>query len=163
MDEIGRGTSTFDGLALAWASAEHLATQSKALTLFATHYFELTTLPETHPNIGNVHLNAVEHGDTVVFLHKVNVGPANQSYGIQVAQLAGVPNTVIKRAKQKLRDLEQHAITHKALKPQQGDLFVSEQHPIITRLQRINPDQLNPRAALDLLYELIDSLKETTQ
>lgn len=163
MDEIGRGTSTFDGLALAWASAEHLANQSKALTLFATHYFELTTLPEIHPNIGNVHLNAVEHKDTVVFLHKVNVGPANQSYGIQVAQLAGVPNTVIRRAKQKLRDLEQHAITHKALQPQQGDLFVSEQHPIVMRLQRINPDQLNPRAALDLLYELIDSLKETTQ
>lgn len=161
MDEIGRGTSTFDGLALAWATAEHLANHSKALTLFATHYFELTTLPETLTNIGNVHLNAVEYGDSVVFLHKVNPGPANQSYGIQVAQLAGVPNTVIKRAKQKLRDLEQHAITHKALQPQQGDLFTTEQHPLITRLQRINPDQLNPRAALDLLYELIDSIKET--
>jgi DNA mismatch repair protein MutS len=162
MDEIGRGTSTFDGLALAWATAEHLANQSKALTLFATHYFELTALPETFMNIGNVHLNAVEHGDSVVFLHKVNLGPANQSYGIQVAQLAGVPNTVIRRAKQKLRDLEQHAITQKALQPQQGDLFVSEQHPLITRLQRLNPDQLNPRAALDLLYEIIDSLKEST-
>jgi DNA mismatch repair protein MutS len=80
-----------------------------------------------------------------------------------VAQLAGVPSTVIRRAKQKLRDLEQHAITQKALQPQQGDLFVSEQHPIITRLQRINPDQLNPRAALDLLYEIIDSLRENTQ
>jgi DNA mismatch repair protein MutS len=163
MDEIGRGTSTFDGLALAWATTEHLANHCKSLTLFATHYFELTALPETLTNIGNVHLNAVEHGDSVVFLHKVNPGPANQSYGLQVAQLAGVPSTVIRRAKQKLRDLEQHAITQKALQPQQGDLFVSEQHPIITRLQRINPDQLNPRAALDLLYEIIDSLRENTQ
>lgn len=159
MDEIGRGTSTFDGLALAWATAEHLANQSKALTLFATHYFELTTLGETLTNIGNVHLNAVEHGDTVVFLHKVNPGPANQSYGIQVAKLAGVPHSVIQRAKQKLRDLEQHAVTHKAMQPQQGDLFTQEQHPIISQLQRINPDQLNPRAALDLLYELMDLMR----
>lgn len=162
MDEIGRGTSTFDGLALAWATAEHLANQNKSLCLFATHYFELTTLPEALTNIGNVHLNAVEHGDRVVFLHTVNPGPANQSYGIHVAQLAGVPQSVIRRAKQKLRDLEHHTITQKALQPQQGDLFVQEQHPIITKLQRINPDQLNPRAAMDLIYELIDLIEEKT-
>ena len=89
MDEIGRGTSTFDGLALAWACADYLARQSKALTLFATHYFELTQLPEQYPNVHNVHLDAVEHGEKIIFMHRVKDGPANQSYGLQVAKLAG--------------------------------------------------------------------------
>jgi len=106
MDEVGRGTSTFDGLSLAWACAEQLATQVKAFTLFATHYFELTVLPETLHNVANVHLDAVEHDKGIVFMHAVKEGPANQSYGLQVAALAGVPDNVIVKAKEKLRHLE---------------------------------------------------------
>ncbi|OGT06983.1 MAG: DNA mismatch repair protein MutS [Gammaproteobacteria bacterium GWF2_41_13] len=124
MDEIGRGTSTFDGLSLAWAVAAFLATQVKALTLFATHYFELTTLPDTIASVYNVHLDAIEHEDKIVFLHAVQEGPANQSYGLQVAQLAGIPRTVIAAAKQKLLELEQHSISHQTIStPTQGDLF----------------------------------------
>ena len=103
MDEVGRGTSTFDGLSLAWACAEHLARQIKAFTLFATHYFELTSLANEHDNIRNVHLDAMEHGDHIVFLHAVKQGPANQSYGLQVASLAGVPKSVVTKAREKLR------------------------------------------------------------
>jgi len=106
MDEIGRGTSTFDGLSLAWAIASHLASHLKAYTLFATHYFELTQLPLLFSNISNIHLDAVEHGDSLVFLYNVQEGPANRSYGIQVARLAGVPASVIDSAKLKLMDLE---------------------------------------------------------
>ncbi len=106
MDEIGRGTSTFDGLSLAWACAVELATRIHAFTLFATHYFELTTLPDEYAGIANVHLDAVEHGDSIVFLHAVREGPANQSYGLQVAALAGVPQAVIKRARKRLGELE---------------------------------------------------------
>ncbi|KAA6184195.1 DNA mismatch repair protein MutS [Thiohalocapsa marina] len=109
MDEVGRGTSTFDGLSLAWSCGIELATRIRAFTLFATHYFELTTLPETHPGIANVHLEAVEHGERIVFLHSVREGPANQSYGLQVAALAGVPAAVIDRARSRLRELEDSA------------------------------------------------------
>ena len=109
MDEIGRGTSTFDGLSLAWACGVELATRIRAFTLFATHYFELTTLPEEYPGIANVHLDAVEHGDSIVFMHAVREGPANQSYGLQVAGLAGVPRAVIERARTRLRELEDDA------------------------------------------------------
>jgi DNA mismatch repair protein MutS len=109
VDEIGRGTSTFDGMALAWAVAEDLATRSGAFTLFATHYFELTALPAQYPAIANVHLEAVEHGERIVFLHRVAEGPASQSYGLQVAQLAGVPRRVVTRARQRLRELEERA------------------------------------------------------
>ena len=109
MDEIGRGTSTFDGLSLAWACAVELATRIRAFTLFATHYFELTTLPDEYPGIVNVHLDAVEHGDGIVFLHSVRDGPANQSYGLQVAALAGVPRKVIDLARKRLGELEQAA------------------------------------------------------
>ncbi len=107
MDEIGRGTSTFDGLSLAWASAVFIASEIKAFTLFATHYFELTVLPQLYPGIRNVHLNATEHDKGIVFLHAVEPGPANQSYGLQVAQLAGIPTQVISRARKKLAQLEQ--------------------------------------------------------
>ena len=107
MDEVGRGTSTFDGLALAWACADHLAQKSNALTLFATHYFELTHLPEQYDNIANVHLDAVEHGDDIIFMHNVKPGPANQSYGLQVAKLAGIPAQAIRLARDKLHQLEQ--------------------------------------------------------
>jgi DNA mismatch repair protein MutS len=106
MDEVGRGTSTFDGLSLAWAAAVHLAKEVHALTLFATHYFEMTTLPEQMNNVVNVHLTATEHEDRIIFLHNVESGPASQSYGLQVAQLAGVPKEVIEQAKEKLHLLE---------------------------------------------------------
>ncbi len=106
MDEIGRGTSTYDGLSLAWACAENLANKIKALTLFATHYFELTQLPEKMEGVANVHLDALEHGDTIAFMHSVQDGAASKSYGLAVAALAGVPKEVIKRARQKLRELE---------------------------------------------------------
>ncbi len=109
MDEIGRGTSTFDGLSLAWSCAVYLAQHIRAFTLFATHYFELTELPKEFSDIFNVHLDAVEHEDRIVFLHNVQEGPASKSYGLQVAQLAGIPKTVIEQAKQKLQTLERQA------------------------------------------------------
>jgi DNA mismatch repair protein MutS len=115
MDEVGRGTSTFDGLSLAWACAVHLAASIKAFTLFATHYFELTVLADQQPGVANVHLDAAEYGDKIVFLHKVKTGPASQSYGIQVAQLAGVPQTVIQAAKEKLQELEAQALPSPSL------------------------------------------------
>jgi len=160
MDEIGRGTSTFDGLSLAWACAEHLAEQNRAFCLFATHYFELTTLPEQNKEVANVHIDAVEHGDRIVFLHAVKPGPANQSYGLEVAQLAGVPRPVIQRARQHLRRLEEQSINDPS--PQLG-LFTEPDTGIASpvkpsasdqRLTDINPDELTPRQALDLIYEL---------
>jgi DNA mismatch repair protein MutS len=157
MDEIGRGTSTFDGLSLAWACAEHLASKIKAFTLFATHYFELTTLADEYPDIRNVHLDAVEHGERIVFLHAVKPGPANQSYGLQVAALAGVPRGVVGKAREKLRQLENK--TYHAPKPatqiRQLDLFAApEPSPALARLEAIDPEQLSPRQALELLFEL---------
>ncbi len=156
MDEIGRGTSTFDGLSLAWASAASLASEVKAFTLFATHYFELTLLPDHIPSIVNVHLDATEYEDGIVFLHKVNEGPANQSYGLQVAQLAGIPNHVIKQAKQKLYELENHAAI--GVKPnkdtQQPDLFAQQSNPVLVRLESIKPDEVTPRQALEIIYQL---------
>ncbi|MCW5626627.1 MAG: DNA mismatch repair protein MutS, partial [Burkholderiales bacterium] len=157
MDEIGRGTSTFDGLALAWAIARHLVERNRALCLFATHYFELTQLAADYREVANVHLDAVEHKDRIVFLHAVEDGPASRSYGLQVAQLAGVPGGVIRAARRKLADLESAASP-------QADLFSGapvaptvaqpEPHPLVERLLRVDPDQLSPREALDLLYEL---------
>ena len=107
MDEIGRGTSTYDGLSLAWACAEHLVTELNAMTLFATHYFELTSLSSDHSRVSNIHLNAVEHNDDITFMHAVQEGAADRSYGLQVAKLAGVPSTVVQGAKRKLASLEQ--------------------------------------------------------
>src|SRR2546425_10991308 len=119
MDEVGRGTSTFDGLALAWAIARHLVEKNKALSLFATHYFELTRLALEYKEVANVHLDAVEHKDSVVFLHAVEEGPASQSYGLQVAGLAGVPKAVVRQAKKYLQLLEESSIT----RGNQADLF----------------------------------------
>ncbi len=156
MDEIGRGTSTFDGLALAWAVAEKLA-ELNAYTLFATHYFELTRLPETLANARNAHLAAVEHGERIVFLHAVQDGPASQSYGLQVAQLAGVPKKVIQNARKHLRQLENESA---AAPVPQLDLFytphveVTEPEPALDALRELNPDELSPREALDALYRL---------
>ena len=163
MDEIGRGTSTFDGLSLAWASAVELATRVHAFTLFATHYFELTTLPDEHPGIANVHLDAVEHGDGIVFLHAVRDGPANQSYGLQVAALAGVPRDVIELARERLHELERVAETHSQAGSRQLPLFgaapAARPKPpapdrLRERLAELDPDDMTPREALDALYAL---------
>jgi DNA mismatch repair protein MutS len=165
MDEVGRGTSTFDGLSLAWASAAYLAEQIKAFTLFATHYFELTALPEQIKNTVNVHLDAVEHDDSIVFLHKVQEGSANQSYGIQVAQLAGVPHQVISAAKNKLMQLEKDPGSTDWIQddlvaaPTQQDLFVASPHPVLEKLAEINPDSLSPKEALEALYSLKATFK----
>ncbi len=156
MDEIGRGTSTFDGLSLAWACARHLSSIG-AFTLFATHYFELTTLPDQLDVIANVHLDAVEHSDAIVFMHTVREGPASQSYGLQVAQLAGVPRTVINEAREKLRELENGAVI---LSGRNSDirqlplLSESSPHPVLVLLEQIKPDDLSPRDALEKLYQL---------
>ena len=181
MDEVGRGTSTFDGLSLAWASAAHLAQSVNAFTLFATHYFEMTALPEQFSNVVNVHLKATEHDERIIFLHAVEQGPASQSYGLQVAQLAGVPAKVIQAAKTQLRQLEQG--NHQPLsgarpdssaasaavagtsgsgtkpaqpapQPLQNDLFATQPSALEERLAEVNPDDLSPRQALELLYEL---------
>ncbi len=157
MDEIGRGTSTFDGLSLAWACANYLAEEIKAFTLFATHYFELTTLNEEQSNTANIHLDAMEHGDSIVFLHSVKEGPANQSYGLQVAALAGVPKKVIKQAKTKLLELENqtHESSLKHSQSDQMDLFSAPQkEPAMIELEKLSIDDLSPRAALDKLYAL---------
>lgn len=155
MDEIGRGTSTFDGLSLAWACAEYLAKQTGALTLFATHYFELTHLPDQLSTVANVHLHAVEHDDKIVFMHTVNEGPASQSYGLQVAKLAGVPLSVIKNARQKLQELESKDLKSTApLFQQQTSLPLLEKHPVVDVLEQLKPDGLTPIQALEKLYEL---------
>ncbi|MES9925702.1 MAG: DNA mismatch repair protein MutS [Candidatus Thiodiazotropha endolucinida] len=165
MDEIGRGTSTFDGLSLAWSCAVELATCLRAYTLFATHYFELTTLPEEYPGIGNLHLDAVEHGDTIVFLHAVREGPANQSYGLQVATLAGVPKPVILRARRRLLELEASAQRHAEQQQSQLPLFDPappgmEVSAVERQLREIDPDELTPREALEALYRLKQKLEE---
>ena len=157
MDEIGRGTSTFDGLSLAWACADYLARHVKAFTLFATHYFELTTLAEEQTGIHNIHLDAMEHGDKIVFLHAVKEGPASQSYGLQVAALAGVPQIVINHAKQKLTHLENTAYIEQQSQQEfnQFDLFTSQEcHPAVVSLEQLDPDNLTPRQALETLYRL---------
>jgi DNA mismatch repair protein MutS len=166
MDEIGRGTSTLDGLSLAWAIARHLVEKTRSLTLFATHYFEMTRLAEDFPEAVNVHLDAVEHKDRIVFLHSVEEGPASQSYGLEVAQLAGVPGAVIRAARRRLAELEEHGL---AAGPQR-DLFSAgrvapgaaapEEHPALKRLRELEPDALTPKEALELLYQLRKQLDE---
>jgi len=157
MDEIGRGTSTFDGLSLAWACAEYLAKTTQAYTLFATHYFELTALADELNVVHNVHLDAMEHGDKIIFLHSVKDGPANQSYGLQVASLAGVPQTVIEQARVKLRHLENNAYLERRMgnEIQQLDLFAAnENHPAVCLLEGLLPDDISPKEALDILFKL---------
>lgn len=171
MDEVGRGTSTFDGLSLAWAAVEYLANQLKCYVLFATHYFELTTLAEQLDNAANVHLTATEYEDEIVFLHKVHPGPASQSYGLQVAQLAGVPRNVISHAKQKLAQLEistgieatstperpQVTVQEStsAYLPQQADLFVqADQNALKDAISELDLDNMTPQQAINELYRL---------
>jgi DNA mismatch repair protein MutS len=158
LDEIGRGTSTFDGLSLAWAVAKHLLEKNKSLTLFATHYFELTRIVDEFKQAANVHLDAAEHGKGIVFLHKVEEGAANQSYGIQVAQLAGIPKSVVSSAKRKLTQLESNQASQSDGEP---DMFSSNVepeeaplHPAVSELESIQPDDLTPKQALELLYKL---------
>jgi DNA mismatch repair protein MutS len=155
MDEIGRGTSTYDGLALAWACAVDLATRVQAYTLFATHYFELTQLPELHPGIVNVHLDATEHEDRIVFLHALRAGAADRSYGLHVAALAGVPAPVIRQARARLQELERPGAAAPRADTRQMPLFQGVQdHPAVTALQSLDIDSLSPRQALQRLYEL---------
>jgi DNA mismatch repair protein MutS len=186
MDEIGRGTSTFDGLALAWACAKHLAEQVRAFSLFATHYFEITSLPEILPGTVNVHLNATEHNDNIVFLHKVQEGPASKSYGLQVAKLAGIPAQVLAQAQQQLHLLENGEHPHASREsvnleephttpqaepklttstpvqssPLQSGLFDALPDPALEALKKIKPDDLSPREALEQLYRLKELLKK---
>jgi DNA mismatch repair protein MutS len=175
MDEIGRGTSTFDGLSLAWACAKHLAEKVSAFTLFATHYFEITSLPETIPGIANVHLNATEHNDNIVFLHKIQEGPASKSYGLQVAKLAGIPTVVLEQAREQLHLLERGVHPEHSTKamltpttnlqtepssPLQTGLFDALPNPAVEALKKINPDSLSPREALEQLYRLKEILNK---
>jgi DNA mismatch repair protein MutS len=169
MDEVGRGTSTFDGLSLAWACAAFIARKIRAFTLFATHYFELTSLAGEAPGVANVHVEAIEHGERLVFLHSVKEGPANQSYGLQVAALAGIPKTVTAQARRYLTELERErdALRSKASPQTELPLFVSlpdsplppplpppQVPPALEALRAIDPDAVTPRQALELLFKL---------
>jgi DNA mismatch repair protein MutS len=163
MDEVGRGTSTFDGLSLAWAAAHHISKESRAFTLFATHYFELTSLPDSLPACANVHLDAIEHGDELIFLHSVKDGPANQSYGLQVARLAGVPKNVIELARDYLTTLEQREHENGIQTFQTEIAFESQvlreaapKDKLTEKLLNVDPNDLSPREALKLIYELTD-------
>jgi DNA mismatch repair protein MutS len=180
MDEVGRGTSTYDGLSLAWACAEYLAQRVRALTLFATHYFEITRLPERLPQVGNVHLAATEHQDRLVFLHHIQAGPASKSFGLQVAKLAGIPAAVIDSAKAQLAILEgtpapvlsnnipDAAVDDGAVaepkgrrnKQVQRDIF-SSAGKLDAYIAAINPDKLTPLDALKLIYKLKEELELT--
>jgi DNA mismatch repair protein MutS len=161
MDEIGRGTSTFDGLSLAWACAEHLARHIGAYTLFATHYFELTRLPELCKGIENIHLDAVEQGDKLIFMHAVKSGAANKSYGLQVALLAGVPRNVVAQARLRLKQLEEQAAT---MQPQQNrlnfgapppvvEILPEPVNPVLAQLAKLDVEDISPKQALALIYE----------
>ncbi|MGH8402498.1 MAG: MutS-related protein, partial [Gammaproteobacteria bacterium] len=157
MDEIGRGTSTYDGMSLAWAAASYIAREIRAFTLFATHYFELTALPELVEGCANVHLDATEHEHALVFLHSVKEGPADRSYGLQVAALAGIPKAVITEARGRLAAMEaesrQRENKSPSAPPPQLGLFASE-NPALEELRNLNVENLTPKQALDLLYEL---------
>ena len=164
MDEIGRGTSTFDGLSLAWSIAKYLLEVNRSYTLFATHYLELSQIPSSYPQCSNVHLSAIEQGKELIFLHQVKPGHASQSYGIQVAQLAGVPKPIIAQARKKLSQLE----AQNNPKSLQNDLFSThedaslfeiensfdEPNPIELAVRELDPDSLSPKEALETLYNL---------
>jgi len=162
MDEVGRGTSTFDGLSLAWACAAFIANKIRAFTLFATHYFELTSLATEAPGVVNVHVEAVEHGDTLVFLHSVKEGPANQSYGLQVAALAGIPKSVTTQARRYLNELERERDALRTSTSPQGELPLFSpapqpappESPALEALRALDPNSLSPREALELLFRL---------
>jgi DNA mismatch repair protein MutS len=161
MDEVGRGTSTFDGLSLAWACAAHIARHNRAFTLFATHYFELTSLPAELPGVVNVHVEAVEHADRLIFLHSIKEGPASQSYGLQVAALAGIPKSVTQNAKRYLVELERERDALRARTSTQQELALSlpaaphvPPSAALIALRELDPEALSPRDALDALFRL---------
>jgi len=165
MDEVGRGTSTFDGLSLAWACAAYIARKIRAFTLFATHYFELTSLPAEIPGVANVHVEAMEHGERLIFLHSVKEGPASQSYGLQVAALAGIPKTVTTQARRYLTELERERDALRSFNSPQGELALftppsgaapvtSPPSAALAELRTIDPESLSPKAALDLVFRL---------
>jgi DNA mismatch repair protein MutS len=169
MDEIGRGTSTWDGLALAWSIARALLAYNRSMTLFATHFFELTGLSSEHPTLANVHVAAAEHAGGVVFLHKVKPGPASKSYGIQVAQLAGVPAAVLRAARVRLQMLEGMAFaggggaqaglfeaetTQDSVNRDNDDRAEAAAQRVLDAVDAIDPDTLSPRDALEVLYRL---------
>ncbi len=163
MDEVGRGTSTFDGLSLAFACAAFIASKIRAFTLFATHYFELTSLASEAPGVVNVHVQAVEHGDALVFLHSVKEGPANQSYGLQVAALAGIPKSVIAAARRYLTELERErdALRNSVSPQTELPLIVAQpgaagpsRSAVLDALRAMDPNTLSPREALDSLFRL---------
>ncbi len=161
MDEVGRGTSTFDGLSLAWACAAYLANTVKALTLFATHYFELTELPKLYPSIVNVHLDASDYAGQIIFLHALKEGPANRSYGLHVAQLAGIPSSVLEQAQLKLSELETHSLQSSQKMPAEIATQSEKLHPVLEQLARLDPEQLSSRQALELLFRLTEEIKLT--
>ena len=161
MDEIGRGTSTYDGVALASAITSYIVKNNKSLTLFATHYFELTQLAKIETNIKNVHVSAKEYREEIIFLHQIKEGAASQSYGIEVARLAGLPQEVLSTAKENLKGLQ--------LKNPQKELFgtntltkpaQSTQHPALKKLQHLNPDHISPKDAINILYDLLELTKK---
>ena len=158
MDEIGRGTSTYDGLAIAWASAAHLAAQVQALTLFATHYFELTALEHEYASVQNVHFDAIEEGTRVVFAHRVKDGPTDRSYGLQVAALAGLPDSVLRQARARLDHLSttvaDGADRRNAPEPQLTLFTAAAPHPVIEAIESTDPDDLTPKQALEVVYKL---------
>jgi DNA mismatch repair protein MutS len=165
MDEVGRGTSTFDGLSLAWACAAYIATKIRAFTLFATHYFELTSLPAEIPGVANVHVEAIEHTERLIFLHSVKEGPASQSYGLQVAALAGIPRSVTTQARAYLTELERERDALRSFNSPQGELALfpppiaaapvhSPPSAALAELRSVDPESLSPRAALDLVFRL---------
>jgi DNA mismatch repair protein MutS len=167
MDEIGRGTSTFDGLALASAIASQLHDRNRSFALFATHYFELTEFPARHERALNMHVSAVENGHDIVFLHQIEPGPASRSYGVQVARLAGMPPALLRQARATLEALEAKAQAGQA----QVDLFAAPPAPapaapepsaLQRALAQVEPDTLTPREALDTLYRLKALLKESS-
>jgi DNA mismatch repair protein MutS len=165
LDEIGRGTATYDGLALAWAVAEHIQKHIKAKTLFATHYHELTALEEQLPGVRNLHVSVKESGDQILFLRKVEPGAADRSYGIEVARLAALPMSVIERARQilALHESAEHTVTEE-LSPNPGpvqiQLFDAAPPHIVDRIRTVNIDELRPIEALQLLHELQTELKK---
>ena len=162
LDEIGRGTSTFDGLSLAWAVANSIALDIGSLTLFATHYFELTTLPDSLPDTKNLHLSARQYHEDIIFMYSVKEGPANQSYGLQVAKLAGVPTKVIDNAQKKLQSLEEDEWhPNNRRKPIQSDLFtIPTEDSFKQRIQDLDLNEITPRQALDLLYEFQQEFRD---
>ncbi|MFC3093045.1 DNA mismatch repair protein MutS [Alteromonas sediminis] len=169
MDEIGRGTSTYDGLSLAWACAEYLAHTLNAFTLFATHYFELTELATQLPSVDNVHVNAIEHNDTVKFLHTVTDGAASKSYGLQVAKLAGVPNRVVLAAKQRLHYLEATHAADEANKqvdwlsqPIEAEAESPHSKTLMEKISQVEPDSMTPRQALDWVYALKQEFEQNS-